>query len=110
MQSRRMQSRKTLGSKPHTVAHLRTQVSQVYSWSRDAPLQSKRFHSVRAFCNTMFAACSCSFVDKGVPAKLALGTDIPLRALATLPFWFLYVICQKPTDWLEACVRQAILP
>ena len=110
MQSRRTQSRKTLGSKPHTVAHLRTQVSQVYSWSRGAPLQSKRFHSVRAFCNTMFAACTCSFIDKGVPAKLALGTDIPLRALATLPVWFLYMICQKPTDWLEACVRQAIFP
>ena len=84
--------------------------SQVNSGSRSAPLQSKRFHSIRAFCNTMFAASTCSSGDKGVPAKLALGTDIPQRALALVPCWFLYMICQKPTDWLEACVRQAIFP
>ena len=84
--------------------------TQVNSGNRSASLQSKRFHSTRAFCNTMLAASTLPFKHKGVPAKLALGTDIPLRALASLPCWFLYVICQKPTDWLEACVRQAILP
>ena len=57
----------------------------------------------------MFAASTCSFGDKGVPAKLALGTVIPLRALATLPLWLLYVICQNPMIGSKpACAKQSL--